>query len=289
MNLKFWKKKPKIAEDEGSSQEDDDKTVAMEKPDLDLPTAAKAGFLSRISAIFSGITRRFRKTPASEGEDAGSPEADDKTVAMDVPDQDQAPAVKTSLLTRITSPFAKLVSRFRKKPVPEEEGEEERTSRSHEKQSEESDDDAVIRSIRRKKRLIIGSAAGLLVLVLAGIGFAVWKFLLSPPKEEAHEPATAAQGAIASKHPEKPMTELEELRKKNEELQAQIRSLKKEQPQEPLSDSGSEGQKADASSQAKEGELTLSNKDPKAAAQSLKEAIEAMNAASGSPPRKAAQ
>lgn len=136
-----------------------------------------------------------------------------------------------------------------------------------------------------KKRLVIGGAIGFIVLLLAGIGFAVWKIFLSHP-EPAPAATQAAHASPAAQHAETPdaetphagmpETEIEALKKKNQELQAQIEAIKSEQAQQESAASQTRNNGA-AKTSIDAGEITLSNKDPKAAAQALKEAIEAMN------------
>lgn len=244
----------------------------------------------------------FWKKKPKNGDDADAPQEaeNDKTVAMDVPVLD-TPA-KPGLISRVKIRLSELVQRFKKSPAsPPDSGEEGQAPISH--------DTPAIQSMRTKKRLIIGGAAGLLFLLLVGIGFATWKFFLSSPEQggDAH-PATPATDASHSSQPvehasaepaesprtettqaDTPQAEIDALRKQNEELQAQIETLKKEKPQEQssISTAGAAGEKSDPNSSP--GEITISNTDPKAAAQSLKEAIEAMNASSGSSARKPAK
>lgn len=243
MNLKFWKKKARSTEDTDSRREAaDDQTVAMGAPVLDVP--AKPGLLTRVKSGFSGLARRFRKTPAAEKAN----------------------------------------------------GEEDQALNAHGSAETASGDMPALRSIRMKKRLIIGGAIGLLVLLLAGMGFAAWKIFLASPEHEtaapaqsdAHHDSTPPEHA-AAKLAETPRDEIEALRKKNDELQAQIEALKKEQPQDQPTAPPSGNAEGNVASSASTGEMTISNKDPKAAAQALKEAIEAMNAGSGSPARKPAK
>lgn len=230
---------------------------------------------------------KFWKKKPKAGENADAT-ANDQTVAMEPPALD-APA-KPGLLSRVKSGFA----RFRKTSAQEPaQGEEDQASNAPADSAAESGDTPVLRSIRTKKRLIIGGAIGLLVLLLAGIGFAGWKLFLSPPeheaattaKNDAHHDSTPPEHA-AEKQPETPQDEIEALKKKNDELQAQIEALKKEQPQDPSTLPSSGNVEENAASSSSPGEMTISNKDPKAAAQVLKEAIEAMNAGSGGPARK---
>lgn len=237
---------------------------------------------------------KFWKKKPKAGEDAGATE-NDQTVAMEAPDLDTPP--KAGLLSRVKSGIAGLGRRFRKAPASEPvNGEEDQASNAPGSSAAEGGDMQVLRAVRTKKRLIIGGAIGLLVLLLGGIGFAGWKLFLSPPGHEADSAAKteASPGSpplehAAAKQVETPEGEIEALKKKNEELQAQIEALKKEQPKEQPSihASGAAGENTD--SPASTGEMTISNKDPKAAAQALKEAIEAMNAGAGGSARKPAK
>lgn len=276
MNLMFWKKKPHAEEGADSTQKTgDDKAVAME-PGQDAPE--KPGLLMRVKSALASLNQRFKKTSATAEVASDNPEAagGEQTVAMEAPDFD-SPA-RLGLLTRVKSGFSGLVRRLGKSSASDMGDAEEIQS-----SEPQADDAPAIRSIRTKKRLIVGGAIGLLFLLLAGAGFAVWKFLLSSPEQDAAAPATAeiADGSLSEEQ-----SEIEALRKKNDELQAQIEVLKKEpqQDQSPVPAEG--GAEGEAVSFSGSGEITLSNKDPKAAAQSLKEAIEAMNASNGGPARR---
>lgn len=241
MNLMFWKKKPLVEEGADDLEAVDDKTVAIEAPDLEAPTPEKPGVLTRITSGLSGLAGRIKKSPA--------PEADSAV--------------------------------------------ENHPSKAHDSKGTGANETPALRSMRTKKRLIIGGAIALVILLLTGIGFATWKIFLSSPEHDTAVPAAAEASqnsqpaATAAAEPsETPKAEIEELRKRNEELQAQIEALKKEKPQDQPSASPSGRAGKEASPSPSEGEMTLSNKDPKAAAQILKEAIEAMNATSGRPVRK---
>lgn len=131
----------------------------------------------------------------------------------------------------------------------------------------------------------MGGAIGLLVVLLAGIGFATWETFLSHPEQKPAARATAETLHASQQvpHAETPQAEIAALKKKNEELQAQIEAIKKDPPHHqpaalPTRKTGGNAAPAPSSSSA---EMTISNKDPKAAAQALKAAIEAMNAESG--------
>jgi hypothetical protein len=215
---------------------------------------------------------------------------------MEASDLD-APA-KLGLLTRVKSGFAGLAGRFKRTPAPEpENGEGEQTPKAHDKPGTQTEDTPTIRPKYTKKRLIIGGAIGLIILLLTGIGFATWKIFLSPPEHDAAAPAQTgsshdsptAAGHATAEQADTHQAEIEALKKKNEDLQAQIEAMKKESPPDQPSSPPSGVAEENAASSASTGELTISNKDPKAAAQTLKEAIEAMNAGSGTPARKPAK
>jgi hypothetical protein len=269
MNLMFWKKKPPLEEDANN----------REKP------IAKPGLLIRLKSGFANLGQRFKKTLMTKEAGAGSPreEEDDKTVAMEV--LDLGPQPKTGLLARVKAGFSGLARRFGKAPAPGAEGATEGLPPNAQVSPEtQTGEPPASHPMRTKKRLIIGGAAGLLVLLL---GVAAWKMFLSSPEPETAEPVAASHNKPPESQAETEQAEVETLRKKNEELQAQIEALKKEAPQDDLPTATAEG--ANAAASAAPGEMTLSNKDPKAAAQSLKEAIEAMNASSGGSVRKPAK
>jgi len=222
----------------------------------------------------------WKKKPKSgdDTEDSQTP-PDDKTMALDSTDPD-APA-KPGLVTRMKSGLAGLALRFRKAPPPD--AEENQAPDAQGGSQPAAEDAPTIRPMRAKKRLIIGGAIGLLVLLLAGIGFATWKIFLSHPEQEPAAPAMAetSHASQPAVHAETPQAEIEALKKKNAELQAQLEAIKKEQPQQQPPASPQAGENTASASSSGNGEMTISNKDPKAAAQALKAAIEEMNAASG--------
>ena len=218
----------------------------------------------------------WKKKPEStnDAEDSPTP-PDDKTVALNSPDPDAPPS--PGLVMRMKSGLAALVGRFRKTPTPD--AEENQTQETRSRSQPDAEDVPAISQMRNKKRLIIGGAIGLLVLLLAGIGFATWKIFMHHPKQE---PATAeiSHTSQPASYTETPQAEIEALKKKNLELQAQIEAIKKRQPQQQPPAAPESGESTAAPSSGS-GEMTISNKDPKAAAQALKAAIEEMNATSG--------
>ncbi len=136
--------------------------------------------------------------------------------------------------------------------------------------------------VRSRKRLIIGGSVAAVVLLLIGIGIALWPSAEQPSPQEpsaSHDVAAAAPAAAQpAAAPEPPPNEIEALRKENAELQAKIEALKKEQ-QRPATPAAT-GASAPSSSSAG-GDMTVGSQDAKAAAMTLKQAIEEMNARSG--------
>lgn len=96
----------------------------------------------------------------------------------------------------------------------------------------------------------------------------------APPVAETHA-GQAVSSVAAAPASHAPQTELEALRQKNAELQAQIDALKKAQQPSSASVKLYPGS---SRNQAAGGIATVGNSDPKAAAATLKEAIEMMNA-----------
>jgi len=224
----------------------------------------------------------FWKKKTDTVSEAEVPQEDsvDKIVAHESPDQ-EAP-MKPGLAARIKSLLAALVKRFKKPPAFS--AAEDQAPDASERSEPTPKNTSSQKPINLKKRLIIGGAIGLLILLLSGIGFAVWKILLSTPKQDIDTPATAETSHPVQPVPHTaiPRAEIDALRKKNIELQAEIEALKKEQqPQQSSTESTAQQTSDNISSSSISGEITVDNKDPKATAMSLKEAIEAMNAGSG--------
>lgn len=137
---------------------------------------------------------------------------------------------------------------------------------------------------RSRKRLIIVGAAAVVVLLLVGIGIALWPSS-EPPQErlDARHDVTAAPPGTAqpAAAPQSPPNEIEVLRKENAELQAKIEELKKGQAQQRPAAAPALQTGTSTPSSSVGGEMTVGSQDPKAAAMTLKEAIDAMNASSG--------
>lgn len=169
---------------------------------------------------------------------------------------------------------------------------------------EELEEIAQIKKLRLKKRLLIYGILGGAILLLLGLAFAAWKLLFSarheasvqsvpvnaptivmPPRQGKKNlinlpgvemPADAAQAVGKPQDSVKP-DELEALKKRNEELEAQLRAMKQEAPQALPAKSAS----VRGASASNGGQVMLNSKSPKENAITLKAAIEAMNAASG--------
>lgn len=264
MNLMFWKKTT------GAGEEAED---ALEDPAAN----TKPGMAAWMKLRLSALTSHFKKTPAFSAEAAREP-------GLESPDM-EAPA-KPGLVVRAKLRLIALARRFKKIPVSDvAEGDEE--------------DAPEINPARSKKRLIIGGAIGLLVLLLAGIGFALWP--AAPPHQgqpdtghDAARPSESAPpypapGEPQPATPEKPQSEIEALKKENAELHARIETLKRELPQQQSSVPAARHAGGNAPSSSASGEMMIGNKDPKDTAMTLKEAIEAMNASSGDHAKKPAK
>ncbi|MDO8464788.1 MAG: hypothetical protein Q7S46_05990 [Gallionella sp.] len=216
-----------------------------------------------------------RKSPATESADPESPDS-------------EAPA-KPGLIAKISSQFAALIRRFKKPPAFSAEGGQTANATG---QSKSAPEDATPTSPPNlKKRLIIAGTIGLIILLLAGIGFAVRKVFLSTPTEDKDTPVTIETPRAAKPAPQASASraEIEALKKKNEELQAQIEALKKEQPRQQATGSTAPQSNDNIRSSSDSGEVMIDNKDPKTTAMSLKEAIDAMNESSGGYDKKSAK
>lgn len=269
---------------------------------------AKPGLVARMKLWLTALPRHFRKAPAFRAEedhipdapgdsgkpaDAAAAEPEPESLATETP-------VSPGLSVRIKLQLIALIRRFRKMPAPATS--EDQHADSHERseatsEGEHPEDISDTGSARSRKRLVIGGAIGLLVLLLAGIWIAIWPASapstnrwgtkhdmtsLSPsipqPESAPVESKTEIEAPKKENTPEKFQTEIEALKKENAELQARIEALKK--GQQPYATPARQAGENIPSSSAS-GEMTVGNKDPKATAMSLKEAIEAMNASSG--------
>ena len=281
MNLMFWKKTT------GAGVEAED---AFE----DTATNTKSGVAAWMKLRLAALTSHFKRTPSFSAEEDHAPEAPEgskKPVGAaarepDLESPDMEIPAKPGLFVRAKLRLIALTRRFKKTPISDvAEGDEA--------------DVPEINPVRSKKRLINGGAIGLLVLLLAGIGFALWP--AAPPhqgqpdtgRDAAHlsesAPPYPAPGEPQPAMPEKPLSEIEALKKENAELHARIEALKKELPQQQSSVPAARHAGGNAPSSSAGGEMMIGNKDPKDTAMTLKEAIEAMNASSGDHAKKPAK
>lgn len=140
-----------------------------------------------------------------------------------------------------------------------------------------------VKRIRNKKRMILAAMAGGAVLLLAAIGITAWMLLSSPEKKEEtsadqaeHTASEDASKPGDGEHGQDLQTQLDELRKQNEKLAAELEAVKKGEPAEQAS-TGEPGVDNEGAAK-KANEITFSSQDPKGSAQALKQAIEQMNA-----------
>ncbi|HEU0283103.1 MAG TPA: hypothetical protein VFQ99_04920 [Gallionella sp.] len=316
MNLMFWKKKSRAAEEAENAR----KNLAVNrKPQVSLDFIAakqgaadhdpepldpettstamtkKMGMAARIKLRLSALVRHFKKAPAFRAEEHHVPEArsdskePDDVAAME-PDFEspdpEAPA-KPGLALQIKLWLISLAQRFKKAPTPaaNEDWDADSHGRSEASSGDEYPEDASDAGpARSKKRLVIGGVIGLLVLLLFGIGIAIWPVFAPPQKQwGANHDVTpiAPRASQPESVPENTQTEIEALKRENAELQARIEALKNGPPvQRPYVPPAWQA-RGNSPSSSVGGEMTVDSKDPKATAMSLKEAIEAMNASSG--------
>lgn len=224
-----------------------------------------------------------KKANADGSTDILQEETADKTVtresigaeSADADSSDAEMPARAGVFAKITSRLAALISRFKKSPPFRAEEDQEPDTSEPSGAAEE--DSPAPRPANLKKRLIIGGAISLIVILLAGIVFAIFKLFMPAPTPEpvAAEPARIARPVPQAKIPQ---VETDATQQKNTEPQAPPEEPKKEPPPEVAA----EPQAGDSAlSVSESGDITVDNKDPQAAALSLKEAIEAMNAGSG--------
>jgi hypothetical protein len=233
---------------------------------------------------FAALVRRFRKMPAADAEESQADQPDE-------PPAPEAPA-KPGLLARIKAGLTAFVREV-KAPAASaaaEEDDEVDVPRSR-SGAEPEDEPAENVPPRSKKRLLIGGAIGLLILLLIGIAIAYWPTSKPPEKRQGTRHDTDAipsrSGAPDPAHQktpasalEEPLPEVETLRRENAELQAQVEALRKARQHPSAPPARPYGGNVAVPTPGS-GELAVGSEDPKAAAMTLKEAIEAMNAATG--------
>lgn len=278
MNLLFWKKKTGV-----------EKTGDDEAGDLPVPEIpAKPGFMTQIKAKLAVLLKK--KTSLEEDDDD---EADDSTGG--------GVSAESGLLLRIKAGLAAFSGKFRPRAASVVENDQSAASSGDSKkvsddtgvnQSKEagSEEAPEARPPRSKKLLIAGGAFGLTVILLIGIWYTIWP-IITPSKKTPDaktDIAPAASGGIKmGKVPEKTRTETDAPKKENAELQPRLEASAEEVPQSAVQPDIQSARKAPLVSSG--GEISIGNNDPKAAAMTLKEAIEAMNAQSDGYKKKPAE
>lgn len=301
MNLMFWKRKTGAAEETESAPEDlavntetrepldssaaDQDSAGPESPGMETDSAetpAQPGLAARMKLQFIALTLRFRKTPAPDtGEEGDLADEADASPAPETP-------ARPGLLLRIKAGFAAFTREFKTPAAPATETDQEAESRSGSEAAPESElleEEAVAGPVRSRKWLVIGGSAFIVVLLAADITITLW-LAYEPPQKRwgtRHDITSISTRPIEPESaPERPQAEAEALRQENAALQARIEALKKGAPQQRSYAGQAVGGSAPSSLESSDsGEVTISNKDPRAAALSLKEAVEAMNAGSG--------
>lgn len=289
MNLMFWKKK-----------------TGTEETGLETPE--KPGLVARMKLLLGNLTRPFKKTPVFRAEvepdlPGGSEEPD---AAAFVEPEPEAPA-KPGLTVRMKSRFIALVQRFRETPAKpglpmrikaefvafirklkapaageEEEAGTHGRSAALPEEGETTTGETAAGPVRSRKWLVVSGSILIVVLLVVDIAITLWLSYESPQKRwgTRHDTISSLPGESESM-PEEPRSEVEALRKENAGLQAQIEALRKEQQRRPYAPPAWQTGEGNMPSYSASGEMAVGSSDPKAAAMTLKEAIEAMNASSG--------
>ena len=281
------------AELEPDTSGDAEKPNDVEPVEPEVPPAP--GLAAQVKLQLVALVRRFRKAPAADAEEdqAGQP---------DEPTAPEAPA-KPGLLARIKAGFAAFVREIKAPAAPaadeKNEGEADSPSRSATEPEEELSEDVPVRS---RKWLVIGGSITIVVLLVVDITITLWMAYEPPQKRwgTRHDTTTIPSRSLDSDSATeespvaesgKSQVEAEALKKENAELQARIRALQQAQrprPPDPLTgqSGGNTAGSPVAVRELPSGELAIGSDDPKTTAMSLKEAIEAMNAAEGRKPAK---
>jgi hypothetical protein len=275
---------------EASGADGKAETAADTEQDMDAP--AKPGLSMRMKLQFIAIAQRFRKKHEADGEgndgsdEPGEEDGDEEVAA-------QAPA-KPDLLKRLKVALAAFVREFRSsaEPATDEEHDEDEHGRPKSEQ-EDGGVEAEVEAgpVRSRRWLVIGGSIVIVILMLANFAIANWPIFKEPQKRQGTRHDTDAipsrSGAPDPAHKklsapalEEPSPEVEALRRENAELQAQVEALGRARQRPSAPPARPYGGSA-AALPSGSGELAVGSENPKAAAMTLKEAIEAMNATTG--------
>lgn len=275
---------------EASGAGDEAETAADTEPDMDAP--ARPGLAMRMKLQFIAIAQRFRKKHEAGGEgndesdEPGEEDGDEEVAA-------QAPA-KPDLLKRLKVALAAFVREFRSSAEPATDEEHKEDEHGQPKSGQEDgwvEAEVEAGPVRSRRWLVIGGSIVIVILMLANFAIANWPIFKEPQKRQgtrhdtdaipsrssAPDPAHKKLSAPAL---EEPSPEVEALRRENTELQAQIEALRGARQRPPAPPARPYGGNVAVPTPGS-GELAVGSEDPKAAAMTLKEAIEAMNAATG--------
>lgn len=287
MNLMFWKKKP-----EGS-----DATETSE---------ASSGPLARIKALVAGLTGKLKRPPPFKAEIPASAETESTAGEIASPELDAATeGERTGALAGMKSRLLSLLIKPAAAPVDGEPGEAparrinplavaalllllllsafgyavwsivlsspDPENGVTELIEDKHANDAPLPIVMPASAPVSASDATAASEVLAASAPAGTDAASAVPPADEHA-ARAAPSVKAVPAPKAPLTEVEALRQKNAELQAELDALKKGQQSSAAIKLHPGGKGAPAG-----GVATVGSSDPKAAAATLKEAIELMN------------